>query len=340
MKRIQGTPKSLSDLLQNNRYSIHYYQREYKWHTKQIEELIEDLTSEFLENYTPGDTREDVEKYGIYFMGPVVLAGFDKAIVDGQQRISSLTLLLMYLRNRIEKLGYSEDVLNQMICSSKHGKRTYNINVEDREQVMDAIFKNEDTFDTVDKSESVVNLWDRYHDVVENFPDAIDDSIVLNFIDWLVDKVFFIEIVTDNEQDAHKVFITMNDRGLRLSSTEMLKSYILAEIVDDNKRCKLNDAWKQTVLELKQFGEDTEEVFIKNWLRAQYATTIKQNKANAQKEDFDLIGGSFHKWVTENKSKVRIQTTQECEEFIERFVKYASVYKRIKDAENVFFRGH
>ena len=45
MKKIDGHPKSLSDLLQNNRYAIHYYQREYMWQKKHIEELIDDLTS-------------------------------------------------------------------------------------------------------------------------------------------------------------------------------------------------------------------------------------------------------------------------------------------------------
>ena len=43
MKKIEGSPKNLKQLLQNTKYSIHYYQREYMWQTKQIEELIDDL---------------------------------------------------------------------------------------------------------------------------------------------------------------------------------------------------------------------------------------------------------------------------------------------------------
>ena len=48
MKKIDGSPKTLKELLLNTKYSIHYYQREYQWQKKQIEEMIEDLTSEFL----------------------------------------------------------------------------------------------------------------------------------------------------------------------------------------------------------------------------------------------------------------------------------------------------
>ena len=48
MKKIEGSPKNLKPLLQNTKYSILYYQREYMWQRKHIEELIDDLTSESL----------------------------------------------------------------------------------------------------------------------------------------------------------------------------------------------------------------------------------------------------------------------------------------------------
>ena len=47
--------------------------------------------------------------------------------------------------------------------------------------------------------------------------------MLLHFYDWLAKKVFFIEIVAATEQDAYEIFVTMNDRGLSLTSTEMLK---------------------------------------------------------------------------------------------------------------------
>ena len=74
MKKIEGSPKSLKQLLHSTKYSIHYYQREYMWQRKHIEELIDDLTSEFLDYYNEGDSRQLVKDYGIYFMGSIVLA--------------------------------------------------------------------------------------------------------------------------------------------------------------------------------------------------------------------------------------------------------------------------
>lgn len=336
MKKIEGSPKSLKQLLQNTKYSIHYYQREYMWQRKHIEELIDDLTSEFLDYYVPGDDRKDVQDYGAYFMGSIVLAGRENAIIDGQQRFSSLTLLLMYLNNRLRLLGQNYSMIEQMIFSEAYGTKSFNINVEDRADCMNAIF-NDQPFDTTNVGESVKNLYGRYTDIIDVFPnDDITDNMLLHFCDWLAEKVFFIEIVATTEQDAHKVFVTMNDRGLSLTSTEMLKGYLLSEIKDDSKREKLNNIWKDKVLSLKKDDDKGDETFIKAWLRAQYAETIRETKAGAVNQDFDIIGGSFHKWVRDERDKLGLSTTDDFELFIMKFSKFADVYRKIREAENTF----
>lgn len=336
MKKIEGSPKSLKQLLQNTKYSIHYYQREYMWQRKHIEELIDDLTSEFLDYYVPGDDRKDVQDYGAYFMGSIVLAGRENAIIDGQQRFSSLTLLLMYLNNRLRSLCQNYSMIEQMIFSEAYGTKSFNINVEDRADCMNAIF-NDQPFDTTNVGESVKNLYGRYTDIIDVFPnDDITDNMLLHFCDWLAEKVFFIEIVATTEQDAHKVFVTMNDRGLSLTSTEMLKGYLLSEIKDDSKREKLNNIWKDKVLSLKKDDDKGDETFIKAWLRAQYAETIRETKAGAVNQDFDIIGGSFHKWVRDERDKLGLSTTDDFELFIMKFSKFADVYRKIREAENTF----
>ena len=336
MKKIDGSPKSLKQLLQNTKYSIHYYQREYMWQRKHIEELIDDLTSEFLDYYHPGDDRRAVQDYGAYFMGSIVLAGRENAIIDGQQRFSSLTLLLMYLNNRLRTLGQSYSMIEQMIFSEAFGTKSFNINVEDRYDCMNAIF-NDKTFDVTDCGESVKNLYSRYADIIDLFPsDDITDDMLLHFCDWLAEKVFFIEIVATTEQDAHKVFVTMNDRGLSLTSTEMLKGYLLSEIKNDTSREKLNDLWKDKVLELKKDDDKGDETFIKAWLRAQYAETIRDTKAGAVNKDFDIIGGSFHKWVRDEREKLGLRTAGDYEQFIRKFAKYADVYMKLRAAEGTF----
>lgn len=336
MKKIEGSPKSLKQLLQNTKYSIHYYQREYMWQRKHVEELIDDLTSEFLDSYNKEDDRQAVQDYGAYFMGSIVLAGRENAIIDGQQRFSTLTLLLIYLNNRLQTLGESYPMIEQMIFSEAYGKTSFNIDVDDRAKCMDAIFHDK-PFDMEGANESVQNLYGRYNDIKEIFPDeSITDEMLFHFCDWLAEKVFFIEIVATTEQDAHKVFVTMNDRGLSLTSTEMLKGYILSEIQDDKKREELNNIWKEKVLELKKYDDDGDETFIKAWLRSQYAETIRQGKTGAVNKDFDIIGVSFHKWVRDERQKIGLNTSEDYEMFIHKFEKYADAYIKIKKAERTF----
>ena len=335
MKKIEGSPKNLKQLLQNTKYSIHYYQREYMWQRKHIEELIDDLTSEFLEYYHPGDSRLSVADYGAYFMGSIVLAGRENAIIDGQQRFSSLTLLLMYLNNRLKSIGQSYNMIETMIFSESFGSKSFNINVDDRQDCMNAIFNDTD-FDITGVGESVKNLYGRYQDIQDVFPADITDDMLLHFCDWVAEKVFFIEIVATTEQDAHKIFVTMNDRGLSLTSTEMLKGYLLSEIKSDSIREKMNGLWKEKVLTLKKDDDKGDETFIKAWLRAHYAETIRETKAGAVNKDFDIIGGSFHKWVRDERDKLGLNGSDDFELFIKKFAKFAEVYECIRQAETTF----
>lgn len=335
MQKIDGSPKTLKQLLLNTKYTIHYYQREYMWGKKQIEELIDDLTSEFLNYYKIEDSREEVMNYGAYFMGSVVLAGRENAIIDGQQRLTSLTLLLLYLRKRISEKGLTHNTVDGMIYSEAFGKKSFNINVEEREECLRSIFENND-FKYNGTNESVKNIWKRYLEIEEIFPNEINDDVLLYFIDWLVERVFFIEIVATTEQDAHKVFVSMNDRGLNLTPTEMLKGYLLSEISDDSEREKCNSIWKKKIAELKEIDKAEDESFIKNWLRAQYAETIRETKAGAENKDFDIIGSGFHKWVRDERAKLNLSSSEDYIKIIKEIDRYSDLYIKIKKYENEF----
>lgn len=101
MREIQGAAKTVRQLLDNTKYTIDYYQREYRWEEKQVRELLDDLTSKFQEDYDEQHERRQVEGYGHYFLGSVIISKRDTLnfIIDGQQRLTTLTLLLIFLRN-------------------------------------------------------------------------------------------------------------------------------------------------------------------------------------------------------------------------------------------------
>ena len=98
MNKILGAAKPVAYLL-GQKYRIDYYQRDYKWEAKQIEELIDDLTGRFDRDFNSDHERGEVERYGQYFLGSIIISEKDskRYIIDGQQRLTSLTLLLIYL---------------------------------------------------------------------------------------------------------------------------------------------------------------------------------------------------------------------------------------------------
>ena len=340
MNKITAHAVNIRTLL-NNKYTVQYYQREYNWETKQIEELIEDLTNEFNEFYKDGDRQMDVRNYGDYFLGPIILTN-DNAIIDGQQRLSSLTLLLIYLNNlQKQQTSLPKVNIDNLIYSEMYGQKTFCINVTEREVCLASLFETGDYDITNEQSESVINLYNRYKDIERIFPDELKGSSLPVFIEWLIDNVSLVEIRADSEQDAHKVFVTMNDRGLRLTPTEMLKGYLLSEIDDNTIRNKANDLWKNKIVQLKEIEKDGDADFIKNWLRAQYAETIREGKKDAENKDFDIIGTTFHKWVRENKSVMGLNSSADFEKFIlKNFRMYADIYIRLKDYSRKFNKDY
>lgn len=140
MKQIRGDAKNIRALLSGAKFSVDYYQREYRWETKQIAELLEDLSEKFLEDHENGDERSAVEQYGHYFLGSIIISEKDgrKYIIDGQQRLTSLTLLLMYLHRQIGD-EQQKGQLAELIFSQRFGQRSFNLDVPDRTACMSTL---------------------------------------------------------------------------------------------------------------------------------------------------------------------------------------------------------
>jgi len=346
MKKIIGKEKSVNDLLARKKYTIHYYQREYRWGKKQIEELIDDLTEEFDDSYSPEHIRRDGASYGHYYLGSVVITSddADRAIIDGQQRLTSLTLLLIYLENLQKKRNDDEKIkIDDLIFSEEYGSKSFNISVDEREKCLNALYTSKD-FDPNNQPESVQTIYARYKDIEEIFPEGLKGNSLPFFIEWLIKKVYLVEITAYTEQDAHKIFVSMNDRGLSLTPTEMLKGYLLSEIKDDQKRNEANELWKKQILEIKSLDADSKEEdtdFIKTWLRAQYAQTIRETKKGAVKEDFDLIGTEFHKWVREHAKQMGLIRPEDYEDFVlKEFKMFSDIYIRLKKYSMKFVKEY
>ncbi|MBN3262496.1 DUF262 domain-containing protein [Pectobacterium brasiliense] len=338
--KIEANNRSVFEVLDNKKYTVDYYQREYSWEQTHIEQLVTDLCNAFLDNYTPEHQRQDVADYNSYYLGPFVLSekSGKRSIIDGQQRLTSLTLFLIYLNNKQKELGLNEDV-SGMIFSKKFGQMSFNIDVPERTACLDALFEQGEYFPPEDADASTINMVARYQNICEAFPvDHIDKNVLPLFLDWLKELVVLVEIVAYSDENAYTIFETMNDRGLNLTPTEMLKGFLLSKYRNDAKRQQSNDFWKQTITDLKVFDKEEDQRFIQAWLRAKYAESIRQSKAGSFNEDFEKIGTRFHNWVRDNLSRMNLAKAGENEfdAFINtEFKYYVNAYKRLRKAEEI-----
>jgi len=338
--KIEANDRSILEVLDKKKYTVDYFQREYSWDQKHIEQLVTDLASAFLANYEAAHERTEVENYNTYYLGPFVLSEKDgqRSIIDGQQRLTSLTLFMIYLHNLQASLGLSENI-ESMIFSEKFGKKSFNITVEERVPCLQSLFDSGFYNPTDGDDASTRNMAARYEDIGNAFPKEINAEAFPYFIDWLKEQVVLVEIIAYSDDNAYTVFETMNDRGLNLTSTEMLKGYVLSRFKGDKERHSANDLWKRSMQELHQFDKDEDQRFFQAWLRGQYAETIRASKAGSTNEDFEKIGTRFHSWFRENLHLMQLsaESSSQFVDFIKRdFKLFHSVYLKIREAEQTF----
>lgn len=335
MNKIDARSKTIRDLLEKKKYSIDYYQREYKWKREHVTALLDDLEAKFLSEYDESHEPQRVQQYAHYFLGPIIISRKNNtnSIVDGQQRLATLTLLLIYLNNLQETNPALRQVeIKSLIFSEKFGTKSFNIDVDERAACMEALFNNT-PFNPEGITESVRNILERFNDIVQLFPEPLRNRTLPYFIDWLIECVDLVEIVAYSDDDAYAIFETMNDRGLRLSSAEMLKGYLLANIEEDSQKQQANDLWRKRTfefLELSDGDEKEAEEFFKVWLRSQYADSIRERKRDAKNEDWESLGTRYHKWVRDEHKKLGLASSKDFNEFILRhFDYYSTIYMKI-----------
>ncbi|MDL2236024.1 DUF262 domain-containing protein [Christensenellaceae bacterium OttesenSCG-928-L17] len=339
--RISAHDSDIESMLQGQKFFIDYFQREYRWKDKHIKQLVDDLTTTFLKSYQDTHSRTEVAKYSNYYLGPIVFSvngeNNNKSIIDGQQRITSLTLLLIYLNRRQSNLDAQVDIAD-LVFSERYGEKSFNMTDEDREECLKSLFETGEYEIKETDTETVINMVERYNDISESFPDEITDAVLPFFIDWLINNVIVVSISAHSDENAYMIFETMNDRGLNLTPTEMLKGYVLSKITDKERRIRIDDIWREQIKRLHGLDETADVDFFQVWFRAKYAETIRPGKAGSEDKDFELIGSRFHNWFKESHALIfNLRTSEDFYDFFDRvFPFYVDKYIKIRNLQKTY----
>ena len=223
---------TVRELLTNsyNFYTIPEYQRPFKWKREEIGQLIQDV-------------RESMDT-GEYFIGSVILVkkpnDFD--VIDGQQRLTTLTLILS-----VFYLKYRNNELKKCLVDDEENRFRIKVSprIDQRNDFQEGFLR--DIIDGKEPDPNRRNLFsDKYYVTKELLSenDLYDDEDnAKTFYKYLLDNVSLIRIYTETEGFAVKLFYVMNTRGTSLSNDEVIK-VILYDKLNNKDRETFMGSWR------------------------------------------------------------------------------------------------
>ncbi len=262
---IHATEKALFRIFNNDyAFEIPPYQRPYAWTIDQASELLTDVLA-FL-----GNDNLPVEEINPYFLGSIVLIkGEDSPkadIVDGQQRLTTLTILMAVLRTKVG--GDFANELTSFIYEK--GSLTlgtpnrYRLKLRERDETFfRQHIQDEKGFDSLFQLNEA-QLTDSQANIRANakyFADAIDTLPELQrirLLQYLMRRCYLVVVSTPDLDSAYRIFSVLNARGLDLGLTDLLKSEIIGAI-PSNQQEKYTGVWED---EEEDLGRDAfQELF-------------------------------------------------------------------------------
>jgi uncharacterized protein with ParB-like and HNH nuclease domain len=244
-------------------FTIPLYQRPYAWDKEQAIELLDDLITAL------GDSDEPIDQINPYFLGTVVLIKEDKPdaqVVDGQQRLTTITILLAALRSslstreqqKLSKYLYQEADFLEVSHSA------YRLNLRERDR---EFFKKyiQDECDVLKLKElSDAKLPDSCFKIKENALlfvnklQELSESERLRLASFILTRCFLVVVSTPDIESSYRIFSVINNRGLDLSHADIIKAEIIGVIPVD-KQDKYSKKWEETEEKLGQ--EDFKSLF-------------------------------------------------------------------------------
>ena len=241
-------------------YSVPRFQRDYSWTATEWEDLWQDMESLFDEE--AGETD--------HYMGYLVLQSknsknFD--VIDGQQRLTTLSILILAFLGNLRKLideGIDPDRNQQRLDQLRNTFIGYLDPVTLIPQSKLNLNRNNDDFyqrylvplEAAPKRglKATEHLMRKAYDwffstITQKFSNNRTGSAIAQYIDAVSDKLFFTVITVSDELNAYKVFETLNARGVKLSSTDLLKNYLFSVVhkngSDEYEMTELEDRWER-----------------------------------------------------------------------------------------------
>jgi len=256
---------SIKTLFGSDDYVIPIYQRNYEWGEPQITQLIQDIVDYIIKS----KVSENKPKY---YIGSLVAyerkleGGVIYETIDGQQRLTTLTILLNVIKNEYHKENINNDWFKKFI----EWYKKLNLSFDSRKvasNTLSYLFNGE----SLDNKECNVAIQQGYNDAKKSLAKIlIDNKLSIEyFCNYFFEKVTILRVLVPEDTDLNHYFEIMNSRGEQLEKHEILKAKMLEILEDDNLKYAFNLIWEATsnMEKYVQYGfsvAQRDELFGKN----------------------------------------------------------------------------
>ena len=224
-------------------YAIPNYQRPYSWEEEQCIQLVDDI-------HTFAFKSGSLAELAPYFLGSIVIVKRPEdtisQIVDGQQRLTTLTILLSCLRHLIDDVDDKNDLtglIYQKGSSLKGTKDTYRLKTRKKDQeyfkklVQDQaglVLLSTDPDKLRPGNDSQERMLANTHSIIKSLTTQrkYDQDQLKHLTAYIIQKCTLVVVRSTDEEMAFRIFNVLNDRGLDLSIADILKSEVIEKIPD------------------------------------------------------------------------------------------------------------
>lgn len=290
---IQPEKQNIDQTFSTTVYFIDFYQRDYKWTNEPVLRLLDDIFYQFDEVY---EKHADLEpkkeninaRYPWYYLNTYVTNSVDGRVfvVDGQQRLTTITLILLKLLTKAKALSSkTTGWLERKIAGYSGAELEFWMNHVRHKQVFEGLMAGLEPT-SIDQSTGItaVNMIKNYSCISERLDESLNSQHRFDtFVHYFLLRLVLINLAVDSKH-VPMVFEVINDRGVRLKPYEILKGKLLGQIdkVELDKG-NYNELWESCLRSVNNFKDDEIDNFFRYWLKAKFS----DNRKDGQRFDSD-----------------------------------------------------
>jgi hypothetical protein len=272
MPNIEFEPIGIGDLIRRGRLLVPPNQRSYAWEERNVRELLQDLNGEMSKEAEKGPQE--------YFLGTIVLVshgdGRPPQISDGQQRLATTSIILSRIRDLLTTLGQAEraqsvhqDYISKIDLESGEKKTQISLNLEDNTFFADTILSSyphaipENMFLRASNKRLLTAsqvAYDYLKGILNGFSDDLKPSVLIRWVKFLKENTHIVVVTVPNENDAFRLFETLNDRGVKAGQVDILKNFFLQTAGD--KRPQTHSDWTELTGKIEATFPDNDDQLI------------------------------------------------------------------------------